>query len=370
MPVWSLWCDLSNSSEMNYLIHFDESFRDENLRRTVEEIVDSQARRLVWIDDRFFRSAVVDIYFHREEGSQYQVSAVANVNGEMIYLKKSGKQMEPLLKALFDSMKLVFQRKSRVERRNEIQNRRVAKEKAFRDQISNLQDLKKAEKVSVFRTILHILSSDVATYIRRRLKSAELTTAVNRGKFKVQELLNELYISVYERLEEVPDEESSIVTWVYCLADELLEKKFREVEFEREYLSELDHLVEAEYGSLEESFTVDGDLEIVPLEELNDFPEPTDWYAADDLIYEEDEDSLLNKLTLQLHQRDIHRVMEKELAKLPLKERTIMDLYLIDQMSPQEIAEIKGIPRDEVEQVVRNVNIRLKKSLSILMEGR
>jgi DNA-directed RNA polymerase specialized sigma24 family protein len=44
-----------------------------------------------------------------------------------------------------------------------------------------------------------------------------------------------------------------------------------------------------------------------------------------------------------------------------------MDLYLINQMTAEEIAEVKQISIGEVEAVIREVNQELKKELSSLV---
>ena len=125
--------------------------------------------------------------------------------------------------------------------------------------------------------------------------------------------------------------------------------------------------MDAEYRSLEESFTVDAENEIIPLEEIDGYEEMTDMYSAEDLIYGEDENSLLDEITLRINQEEINALIEKELAKLPVFKRTIMDLYLVNQMTVQEIAGIKQISDTEVEAVIREVNTGLKRKLSFLL---
>lgn len=60
----------------------------------------------------------------------------------------------------------------------------------------------------------------------------------------------------------------------------------------------------------------------------------------------------------------IHRFIEKELAKLPVYKRTIMDLYLIEQLTIPEIAIVKKLSEPEVEAVVKEVGSVLKQGLS------
>jgi DNA-directed RNA polymerase specialized sigma subunit len=53
----------------------------------------------------------------------------------------------------------------------------------------------------------------------------------------------------------------------------------------------------------------------------------------------------------------------KEVTKLPVKSRTIMDLFLVNQMTVNEIASVKKIPEQEVECIIEQVSKDLKKKL-------
>ncbi len=355
---------------MNYLIHFAQSFKNPDHRKLVKEIVDSQARRLSGIGDRHFRSAVTDLYFDNESGNVLKILAVVNLNGEILYLKEQGTRLDRIVLSLFDRLKLLLTRRFQADRLDTIRRERAVQVRSLQEHLDDLKDLKEADQSQVFNKILKIILNDVANYIKRRLKSAELTTAVKRGRFKVQELLNELYLMVYEDLDELPAEDPDITPWLFRKADVMLAEKLMELEFEKERFSEYEQLVEAEFRSLEESFTIDGEEEIIPLEELEEYHDQVfpDWYMADDLIYGEEETTLLEELNVSLGQGEIHRHIEKELAKLPLRERTIMDLYLAGQMSAKEIAGIRGISPREAEKIVSKVNSRLKESLSNLMK--
>jgi DNA-directed RNA polymerase specialized sigma24 family protein len=215
--------------------------------------------------------------------------------------------------------------------------------------------------------LLKDLAKELPKYIKRRIKAAEMTSAVKKGKFKIQELLDELYLMVYDRLESLPESTTAMNNWLYQLADELLEKLFRELEFEKNHFQDLERIVETEYQSQKEEYTEDGEEDIIPVEEWDEYQKMPDWYAADDLIFGEDENSLLDDITLKLNQKEIHELIEKELAKYPAFKRTIMDLYLLGQFSVEEIAETKWISVSEVEEIIHEVNQDMKKKLALLI---
>jgi DNA-directed RNA polymerase specialized sigma24 family protein len=136
------------------------------------------------------------------------------------------------------------------------------------------------------------------------------------------------------------------------LADQVLEEQLRELDFEKKYFEELESFIEQED---------------IPVEEVEDFSSMADWYSARSLFQADNEDSILDELTLKLNQDEIHRAIEYELAKLPFFKRTIMDLYLINQMAVEEIAELKGITVTEAEAVIREVSGTLVRKLSSML---
>lgn len=354
---------------MDYIIHNAKCIRAQEERKKVLSTIKKQMNRLKRVAENYPKNIVVDLYFSEISQFQYMVSAVLNLKGEIVYVKQKGENLDALLYALFDRIRLTLSKKINQRRREYLYQRKDQQFRAFLDNLEELQELKRRETREVFDRLVRVISGDVATYIRRRLKSAEMTTAVKRGRFKVQELMDDLYLEVYERIEEVPEGEALIKTWLYRKADEILTAKFRELEFEHEHFAQLEDLVENEYRQMEERITVDADQEVVLEEELEEQDDMNERYAADNLIYGEDENSLLDEVTLKLHQDDIHRFIEKELRKWPVHKRTIMDLYLINQMTVEEIAEVKQFQVSEVESVIREVNQHLKRELAFLIRN-
>ena len=86
----------------------------------------------------------------------------------------------------------------------------------------------------------------------------------------------------------------------------------------------MENIVDNEYSIMEEKFTIDGEEEIIPVKDLDEYAGQSELGMVTSL-YEEDENSLLDELTLNINKRDINRMIEKELDKLPVFERIIME---------------------------------------------
>jgi DNA-directed RNA polymerase specialized sigma subunit len=119
---------------------------------------------------------------------------------------------------------------------------------------------------------------------------------------------------------------------------------------------------------MEEDYIMESDYDIFAMEELDGYEAPSHLYSVNQLEYKVDEQYLLDQLILKMNEKDLHAMIESELIKLPVLKRTIIDLYLSEQMTIKEIALIKGISISEVEKVVNELLSQLKKKFSSLVE--
>jgi DNA-directed RNA polymerase specialized sigma24 family protein len=313
------------------------------------------------------KNLFLHLYFNRAGKADYLLTAVVRLKHRTIIVKNSGDNPEALIHTSFERLKLSLNKelnKIRSEHVRFNKNRRI---NSLSQNLPDLIELKREGSKELLKDLLKHLLNDLAIYIRRRLKTAEMTSAVKRGRFKIQELIDEIYLIIHDRLEEIPRDESAMMVWLHRVADEYLAEKFRELEFEKENLDRIENILEDEYDSLEEKFAMDADFQIVPLEELDEYEDPHPVYNANQLQYGNGEDDIINDLVLKLNEEVIHDKIEKELLKLPVLKRTIMDLYLTEQLTVDEISKIKGISVHEVEEVIKEVNGQLKGKLSFLL---
>lgn len=342
---------------MNYLIHHADNAFNASEQENLSSLVEKQMQRIIQVLSPGSRPYAVDFYFKKEGNDLFEISAIVNLNGDIIYIRERAIELKSSLESIFDRMKLAIIKQNYRNRKSNTLELKEKQLSSLVEYMGDLQEMKNNKAQDVFNQMLKNLLKEVAKYINRRLKAAEMTTAIKRGRFKVQELLDELYLMIYERFEEKAAEAEDINTWIFQLADELLEKLLKEVEFEKTHFKDLESFVESEYRYLEGGDTFESD----------EFNKMADYYSADDLIIGDDETSLLDDITLRLNQKEIHLLIEKELAKLPIFKRTIMDLYLINQMSIEEIANLKEITSPEVDAVIAEVNKDLVKKLSVLI---
>jgi DNA-directed RNA polymerase specialized sigma24 family protein len=354
---------------MEFRVHNTKIIENKEQRRTAERIIEKQSRRLQNIGSNYPKPLRLNIHFNKSDRINYLISGIIKLSDGVVFVKEKGDNIESILYILFDKLKVSLNRKINKERKDYLRRSRNRHHKIFNEHLYELQELKKADTRATFNELLKILLSDVAIYVKRRIKSAEMTTAIRKGKFKRQEILDDIYLHIYDHLDELPGDEGLTRIWLYQIADRIMTEKFREIEFEREHFERIAEIVDAEYASLEEKYSVDADEEIVPLEEIDGYELSSNLNMAT-VLYQEDENSLLDEITLKINKEDITKLLEQELDKLPILERTIMEFYLIHQMSVHEIAEIKRMPENEIENLTGRICKDLKRVLSFVLMQR
>jgi DNA-directed RNA polymerase specialized sigma24 family protein/ribosome-associated translation inhibitor RaiA len=352
---------------MQYKVHNLKTIENRDDRSRVQKMIRKQILRLQHIEGNYHKPIHADFYLNRSDHIHYMVSCIIKMKEGVVFVKEKGDKIEAVIHLVFDRLKVSLNRKINKERKEYLRRFRNRHNQIFNEYMPELQELQRTETRETFNELLKILLSDVARYVKRRITSAEMTTAIRRGKFKKQEILDEIYLYVYEHMSEIPADEGNNKIWLYRIADQIMEGKFKEIEFEEENLTRLADIVDAEYAGLEEEYTVDAEEEIIPVEEIDEYESHSDLGMAT-ILYQDDEESLLDDLTLKINKREINRLLEQEITKLPVSERTIMELYLINQMTVNEIAEIKRIPAPEIEKLTDRVGRDIKQKLADLLD--
>ena len=348
---------------MRYKIHNAICIKDKDVRKNAKVLIKEQITRIERIVKSYPKNLLVDFHFNQDDRLSYSFSALINLKEGIVFVKEKGENIESIIFLLFDKFKLQLSKKIHKERKNYLRRQRQNRISDFMDHFPDLQESKKEESIDLSNQLLSIILREISEYVNRRLKSAEITSAVKRGKFKLQEILDEIYLIAYNKIPDIPEKALHNTAWIYHIADEYLAELFQEVKFENKNIKRLRDLVEKDYASNQETYTINADKKIIPLEDLDGYEELSQEYMANDLFLGDTENSILDEITLKLNQQQINDILKKEINKLPLYKRTIIDLFLIDQMDIDEISSIKKVLNSEVEAVINEVSKDLERKL-------
>ncbi|RMG80967.1 MAG: sigma-70 family RNA polymerase sigma factor [Bacteroidetes bacterium] len=211
-----------------------------------------------------------------------------------------------------------------------------------------LKTVRENKDKPAFAEIIKTFWPDIKHYITKNLVGAVRKGQIPARKYKVEDLMDDLFILAYEHFHEVKSEKDFYV-WLYKKADELLSDIIAESDFDRSFIENIDKFQQYEWDEMEEEFSVDGDGDLVMIEELDDLSYPKNDYTLNDVFVDEAEAPLIETLSQKLSTEEINRHIDMVLSQLAAPVRSAFDLAVKKQFKPAEIATIKSVSVEQVE---------------------
>jgi RNA polymerase sigma factor (sigma-70 family) len=236
---------------------------------------------------------------------------------------------------------------------------RQAQDQALREAESELRALASEGKKEEFLERLAPLLQPVKSYIKRRLRLAYANSEIRSNLYSSDDILDEVILRAYERYGEKP-QDLTLQQWLYQLTNRVLEDYLRETKFEERHRVSLEGLRARELRGLEERMTADAEGEPWLVEDLG-YPE----YEPRDFIPPHYEFDPLERLDKQEQTPRIIRA----LSSLPIKDRIVFELLVMEGLSPDAVAKILDMPPDEVLRTAERVKKEVFQEINVAEPG-
>ena len=203
---------------------------------------------------------------------------------------------------------------------------------------------------------------DIRRYIQKRLNDALSKNQLDKGRYKADDFVDQLFIEVYEHFDEVADEKY-LYQWMFKKADELLEDALVEEEFDTFFFENIDNYSKPEWDEMEEKFSADGGGDLVMIEELEDNSYRKKNFTLNHVLIDNENEEFIERLDAKLDSERIRKHTEMVLSHLPSPMRTVFELFTEHQFDIEEIAEIRNRTVQEVEMLLESARRSLQTSL-------
>jgi len=227
---------------------------------------------------------------------------------------------------------------------------------------SDLLKYRQKGEQSLFNNLLFKDLHQVKRYIKKRVATALSKGNLPKGKYKVDDFIDQLFITVYDNFNEVATKED-LHPWLFKKANGLLEDSIMEEEFDDYFLKNIDDYSKPEWDEMEEKFSTDGDGDLVMLDELDDTSLPKNDYVLNHVFIEDDKKEFMEKLDRELGEESIRKHTHMILHFLPLPMRTVFELATEYEFSVNQIAMIRNQSVKEVKKLLDNARKTLEASL-------
>jgi RNA polymerase sigma factor (sigma-70 family) len=224
-----------------------------------------------------------------------------------------------------------------------------------------LKSKKEDDKVIFNQQLLKILP-EVKNYINWRLNTAIKKGHFSKGKYKVDDFVDQLFIEIYNHIETIKDEKDFYL-WLFKKTNELLEDTIIEEEFDDIFFQNIDDYSKPEWDAMQEKFSTDGGGDLLMIEELDDSSYNHNDYTLNHVFIENDEKQMTEKLDKDLSEAAVNHHIQMVLHNLPVSMRTVFELSTQQGLSMVEVAKVIHSTIKEVEQLLKDARNALQISL-------
>lgn len=219
---------------------------------------------------------------------------------------------------------------------------------------------KEGDRASFSKLVLDIIP-EIRKYVDSELKRTLKKGRFSIGKYKADDFIDQLFIEIYDNIEEVENEDYFYL-WLYKKVNKLLEDSILEEEFDDYFFKNIDDFSKPEWDEMQENYSTDGDGDLMMIEELDDLSYNHNDYILNHVFIEDKEKGIIEKLDEKLSAEKVQSHIAMVLDNLPLRMRNVFELKSRYQLEIEEIARIQNKTIEEVKKLFKDAQQALRLS--------
>ena len=208
------------------------------------------------------------------------------------------------------------------------------------------------------------LLPDLKKFTARSLKAAESRSAIDRGFYNAEGILDKIYLEVFKDFIDIIDEEK-LKTILFSKAVQKIEEK-KIIEQETPDYLPTEEMLKQELDALDEKFTTQADGDLILNTELDDISYKQHTERPSNVILDETlEQQLIKKLDMSdtlLPSLERRTIFGAVYNNIPPRSKSVLELYAFGNRSVHEISEILEVPEDVVDRIM----VKLKEKFRLL----
>jgi len=230
--------------------------------------------------------------------------------------------------------------------------------------MDTLQKLQEKSSQTVFdKKVLNIIQY-LHPYVKHRLYVAEITRILPKNMYSSTGIIDDSIINLYKNKYN-PDADLNIIKLhLFEIVDDFLKILFEKESFHKNTISTR-FILEEELHNLEEHYTINGDMDYIMSEELDDIS-----YKQEDgykhlFLYANKEASILKAFNIEdAPNNNTKKLFSKFYSWLPMSTSNILDLYVFGKLNFEEISKIEHLEVADVIQILKTVKTQFRNNLA------
>ncbi len=328
---------------MRYIVHNKQLIEDLKQQVSFDTVISDKISLLERVLSNYRKHLVLDIYISKTTTFLLKVSVSIKMKSKLIYLEDEGDNPLALVGDLLEKLRNIVKKQLAKEKKEHLYKRKFRRTETFAEYAQKLDEFYFQKDRQQFNHLITELIPALRTYILRYLKTHGHDIKLI---LTIQEIIDEVYIFLFDKFNERPALTENITSWVYSTAKEYLDKMLSENTVKNEQM-DISMLAAMEIKSFEEKFTAGADGELIMLEDLDDISYLNEHYGHE--IFPED--ALIDHPEIHPLSEDIKEALEN----CEEKEKMIFEMYWLDELSKQEIGNALGMNVNTIKKIIKNV---------------
>ena len=327
---------------MKTTIHNKHLLTDSNLASQFREVIKNHNK---WFDrmNVLLNSNKLDVYL-TENNKGIKATFYLKQGANQVFVEAEGTDPAILAEQIMTRLKSRFLRQF-------IASQKKTRLNIASKHLSQLNKLRNEEDKEHFNFLIKQLLPAIRGFVARYLSYSK--TKVASG-FTIDDLVDEIYLALYERFEERPKNDKEFSPWSFQIARKTLES-FMEKHYTKNAHISFDKLAEEELLSMEEKFTADADGELIMQEDLDDIS-----YENTKLGNEILNNDALIELPADI---EIEPVVNEVLANVDKNAKRAFELFWLHEMTAKEIAKSMRMQIEAVENIIDYISFSIVSKL-------
>ncbi|WP_434036597.1 hypothetical protein [Formosa sp. 4Alg 33] len=208
------------------------------------------------------------------------------------------------------------------------------------------------------------ITASLQPYVKHRLHIAESVGILPINLYHSNGVIDDCIIRLYEKGYDADMNSHDIKIKLFRIIDIYLEELFIKEGHHQNTISTNTFLQE-ELNRLDEPYSIDGDMDFVMMDELDDISYKQNTQEKDVFLYDENNQKIINALDLGNLQPTTKRaIMSKFYGWLPFRISNVVDLYVVANLPYEDISRIKKIEVTRIENILKNVKKRFRNHIN------
>ncbi|WP_066220573.1 hypothetical protein [Formosa haliotis] len=208
------------------------------------------------------------------------------------------------------------------------------------------------------------ITSSLQSYVKHRLHIAESVGIIRKNLYHSNGVIDDCIVRLYEKGYDTDMSAHDLKIKLFRILDIYLEELFIK-EGQHQNTVSTNSILQEELNRLDEPYSIDGDMDFVMLEDLDDISYKQNRHEKGVFLYDENNQKIVNALELGDHQNTTNRkIVSKFYGWLPIRISNVVDLYVFANLPYEDISRIKKIEVKRIENILINVKKRFRKHLT------